>query len=325
MGCLRLFLAFLVLISHMGYTWHGYNPGVMAVAVFYLLAGHVVAKLWLHAPAERRLQWFARDRAWRILPQYYLSLVVAAAMWYWLQPDSYHVSATPTIFDWFANLTIVPLNYFMFNGTDQFTLLAPAWSLGAEIQFYFLVPVLLLSRNILFMALALSLGVFSFAQTGLINPDIYGYRLLPGILFLFICGALCIQPQRTTRTLLVLLWLIGCVYVAYLSLQPTNPPYVFEVALGFIVGLPCVVWGSRPSVRPQWWRVVQQRAGVYSYALFLLHFPLLWVVQPRLGNGAVAVVVVCVMNLLYAEFAHRYIERPLWSRFRPYLGKPSPR
>jgi peptidoglycan/LPS O-acetylase OafA/YrhL len=47
MGSLRFLLACLVLLSHLGISIGGLNPGVSAVVVFYLLAGHVAARLWL--------------------------------------------------------------------------------------------------------------------------------------------------------------------------------------------------------------------------------------------------------------------------------------
>lgn len=321
MGFIRLFLAFLVLISHMGYSWYGYNPGVMAVAVFYLLAGHVVAKLWLNAPAEQRLRWFLRDRALRILPQYYVSLGVAIALWWWLQPDSFHVSATPSLFDWFANFSLIPLNYFMFNGVDGFTLLAPSWSLAVEIQFYLLVPWLFAARYRFGLALAVSVSVFTLAQMGYLNPDIYGYRLLPGVLFLFMSGALCIRPSKPQQRLLLGGWLVGLVYVGCLFTQPHNPSFVLEVALGFVVGLPVVWWHSQHPYRFSGvWGRLQQRAGLYSYALFLIHFPMMWLVQPHLGSGPLAVGVIVVLCLLYAELVYRWVESPVWRKFRPFLG-----
>lgn len=324
MGALRLLLAFLVLLSHMGYSGFGYNLGVMAVVVFYLLAGQVVAKLWLNAPTEQRLHWFMRDRALRILPQYYTSLLVAALLWWGLHPDNYHVSIAPNWTNWLENLTILPLNYYMFNGSDRFTLLAPAWSLAVEIQFYLLVPLLLLNRNILYAALGLSLVVFTLAQLGYLNSDIYGYRLLPGVLFVFLSGALCIYPHAWARHVLLVLWLLCCIYITYLLRQPYTPSFVLEVAVGFMVGLPLVWWHSQPRSCPRStsrWARLQQRAGLYSYALFLIHFPLLWWLQPWLGRGAWAVTLIVVLSLLYAELVYRLIERPLWRRYRPFVRR----
>ena len=74
----------------------------------------------------------------------------------------------------------------MFNGSDQYTLIPPAWSLGAEVQFYLLAPFLLIWPKRLLLAGLLSLGVYLTALSGFINSDWYGYRLLPGVLMFFL-------------------------------------------------------------------------------------------------------------------------------------------
>jgi len=136
-GFFRFFLASLVLISHMGFTVFGLNPGVTAVVVFYLLAGQVVCRLWqrqAHLSYPQRVRWFYRDRLWRIAPMYGYVLIVGYTAWL-MGADSYFISSTPEVSDWLNNFLVIPLNYYMFNGADTFTLLPPAWSLAVELQF----------------------------------------------------------------------------------------------------------------------------------------------------------------------------------------------
>ena len=45
-GYIRFALAFLVMLSHIGVRVYGLNPGVMAVVIFYILAGYVVSHLF---------------------------------------------------------------------------------------------------------------------------------------------------------------------------------------------------------------------------------------------------------------------------------------
>jgi len=239
-GFFRFFLAAMVLISHMGINVLGINPGVCAVVVFYLLAGQVVCKLWQRQADlafGSRIRWFYRDRIWRIAPMYGYVLLLGMAAWL-LGAESYFMSATPGLIEWANNLLVIPLNYFMFNGSDTFTLLPPAWSLAAEIQFYVLVPFLLTKTRRVALAWAASLAVFLAAQTPMLNTDVFGYRLLAGIGFVFICG--CWLAARKPLSLanprqiaLFGLWLMVGLYAAALWAIPAHrEPFNLEVALG---------------------------------------------------------------------------------------------
>jgi peptidoglycan/LPS O-acetylase OafA/YrhL len=134
---LRFILAILVLFSHIGVSFLGINPGVMAVVIFYVISGYVMAALIEgHYKGLNRTKLFYGDRLLRIYPRYAL---YAALSWIWLVTvghPTHFLILTPSVMDILNNVLIVPLNFFMYNGWDRFTLLPPAWSLGAEVLFY---------------------------------------------------------------------------------------------------------------------------------------------------------------------------------------------
>lgn len=79
MGTYRLILALLVLVSHMGLTVLGLNPGVVAVISFFMLSGYVMtALIKRYYLAPRSIPDFYLDRLMRLQPQYlfYLTLSV---------------------------------------------------------------------------------------------------------------------------------------------------------------------------------------------------------------------------------------------------------
>src|SRR5690606_41657657 len=101
----------------MGISLYGHNPGVFAVAIFYLLAGQVVVRLWLRMPGDNwlaRCGDFYRDRLLRIAPMYMGMLCIGVLAWYLGAPSCF-VSATPAVWAWLGNLLIVPLNYYIYN------------------------------------------------------------------------------------------------------------------------------------------------------------------------------------------------------------------
>lgn len=324
MGLLRLILASMVMLSHMGISFAGLNPGVSSVIVFYMLAGHVVSQLWLRRPAhggESTALWFYQDRLWRILPLYCFALIIATALW-WLGAQSPFIGLSPSWHDWLANLLIIPLNYYMYTGQDGFTLLPPAWSLGVELQFYLLVP-LLLSRPTLAVAAALlSFAVFILAQLGVLDTDVFGYRLLGGVGFVFLAGTLLGRPDRLSRSCLGLLWLGNVFYAGWLLSGDHHQPYNLEVALGFTLGLPLLaVFFKFP--RKGAWQTLQRRAGELSYGVFLLHFPAMWGLQMIGLSGHYTAWMVFLASALLAWVGHSAFERPLWKRFRLKLSDSS--
>ncbi|UXZ55065.1 acyltransferase [Halomonas sp. 7T] len=327
MGVLRFALALLVLLSHMHIYVAGLNLGVSAVVVFYLLAGHVVCRLWERLAFQRvsdKLRWFYRDRVWRIAPLYGYALLISLLAWA-LGAESYFISEGLSMLALVQNVLIVPLNYYMVSGIDRFTLLPPAWSLAVELQFYLLVPLLLVRWQFAALAAALSIGVFVLAQLPLLNTDIFGYRLLPGVLFIFVVGGvwqsrdLAASLTQVKSLLLFSLWAVITAYTGWLFMHVEwRAPYNLEVALGFAVGFPLLVLFSRLRVAP-WLHIVQRLLGALSYGVFLLHFPAMWLLalfRPGLEHSVVAVV---ALTTCLAIIGHFCVERPLWQRYRQML------
>lgn len=323
MGLLRLVLASLVMISHLGISIAGLNPGVVSVIIFYLLSGHVVSQLWARRPQHIHSPslWFYKDRLWRIVPLYMVALLLAISLW-WAGAQSPFIGRVPHWQDWLANILIMPLNYYMYTGQDAFTLLPPAWSLGVELQFYLLVPLLLSRPRLALVSALLSLTVFVLAQCGVLNTDIFGYRLLAGVGIVFLAGTLLGRNDRLSHGCLVLLWLSSIIYVGWLLNGDRHQPYNTEVALGIVLGLPLLVaFLSFP--RQGAWQTLQRRAGELSYGVFLLHFPAIWLLQFLGFAGPSTAWMVFVLSVLLAWVAHTAVERPLWAQFRLKLPENS--
>lgn len=318
LGTLRLLLALAVALSHAGLSIAGLNPGVIAVTGFYLVSGYVMAGLLQrHYPGPRHAGGFYLDRVLRLMPQYlfYLLLVL---VWQFaaLSPapaatQAYFLSRQPDAVDLFNNLAVIPLNYFMWNGADRYTLIPPAWSLGAEMQFYLLAPFILLwPRRLLGLGL-LGLGVYLLAVFGQINSDWFGYRLLPGVLTFFLLGALLRhlhQHDRSRAALaLVVVTVLGSVAVGVLARAHGSlfQPYNQETLLGLILIFP-LLHGLARRRRRGW----DEHAGDLSYGLFLNHFLVLWVVFPG-GVSAAQLPVFLLLGLLLAFLSQRYVERPV--------------
>jgi peptidoglycan/LPS O-acetylase OafA/YrhL len=71
-----------------------------------------------------------------------------------------------------------------------------AWSLSLEVFFYFVIPFIVIWGNKRSFAVVViaSLCIFFVAYLGIINTDEWGYRRLPGALFMFLAGAAMASP-----------------------------------------------------------------------------------------------------------------------------------
>ena len=294
LGTFRLFLALCVALSHANVQIAGLNPGVIAVVCFYLISGYVMTGLLRsHFPGRAHIGHFYLDRALRLMPQYLLIAGLTLILYLVAKPATPFLAHAPALSDLLNNLLVVPLNWYMFNHSDSFTLIPPAWSLGAELQFYLLMPLLLLWRLRTF-AFALGLLVYLLAAWGMIDTNIYGYRLLPGVLTFFMLGSVLHDVRREDANksrLIVGAAVLGCAACALVLWRFDHLSLLYnrETLLGVALGLPILLWLTRQSPKaqqksagandrrigpPRPW--LDSRLGDLSYGVFLNHFLIQW-------------------------------------------------
>lgn len=254
-GYIRFILAYFVLLSHVGIGLAGKNIGVFAVVIFYILAGLVTSKVFIKiAPQNAQISYFVKDRFLRIYPAFLFAFVLTALFFCttsYLQP---HFSAKNLL----ANALIVPLNYFFWLDVSVIDapvglnfLIPPAWSLGAELQAYALLVLAIKFRRLGY-ALALgSLGVYVAANLGFIDSDIYGYRLVCGVFFMFYTGFLIYQKQHSK---LAVFYSAMTALACYLFYSRNFGVFSVETALGYLFGAAIVyivAWFIEPKLKEQ--------------------------------------------------------------------------
>ncbi|WP_347903298.1 acyltransferase [Pseudomonas purpurea] len=272
MGTYRLILALLVLVSHMGLTVLGLNPGVVAVISFFMLSGYVMtALIKRYYLAPRSIPDFYLDRLMRLQPQYLFYLTLSVIYFFAADVHDFFVHAI-TWQSLILNALIVPNSFYMTPLMADGVIIPPAWSLGLEACFYLVIPFLLIYR-LRWLAFGSSLVVFLFAYSTTINTDWFGYRLLPGTLFMFLLGSFLYEKGRRERLAIVATCGLCCaLLVATLVFGVNRVPFNAEVLLGVVVGVPMIfLLAQRSSGR------LDQLLGNISYGVFLNHFLLIWV------------------------------------------------
>lgn len=316
MGLYRLILAAAVAVSHMDIPIYGYNPGVIAVISFYILSGYVMTMLIKrYYLAPHMIPHFYADRAARLYPQFLLYAVATLVALLFIpikSPFLENLNASTVA----LNLSMLPLGYYML-GLSNAMLIPQSWSLGLELTFYLVVPFMLLwfDRRSMLLLAAASLSIFALAYTGKINTDWFGYRLLPGTLFMFMVGMAFADRERFSPWFPVAMLGIagGLLYLA--------PPHILalphnhEVLIGFVIGvLALTVLQWVPFSR------FDEALGNISYGLFLNHFIAIWIAidgygwtRPFTNRQAAAIV---FSSAVAAVASYILVERPVlrWRR-----------
>ncbi len=320
-GSFRFLLAALVALSHVGVQIAGLNPGVIAVIGFYMTSGYVMTALLRKTDTDwHGVRWFYLDRLLRIMPLY-LTVAGITLIWFlWSARTSLYLQHAPGWQDLLNNALIVPLNFFKFNDSAAFTLVPPAWSLGAEIQFYLLIPLLLI-RRLRALAFAIGLAVYGIAAWGLIDTDTFGYRMLPGAMMFFLLGS-ALHDVRLRPRLGLVLALGGALaaLLIWLLLQQhgrLSLGFNRETLAGVGLGLPILLALSR--LRLQRW---DSWLGDLSYGVFLCHF----LVQTAFMPPPTTLQETCiylVASIALAALLHWLVERPA-QQWRRRMRPPSP-
>jgi peptidoglycan/LPS O-acetylase OafA/YrhL len=305
LGVLRLILAFSVLYSHTENYPYGYNTGVVGVIGFFLISGFVMTALCgKYYNDVRSVPTFYADRLLRLYPQY-LVYITAAAILGAVGPNRYQVLVRDVIlnlliFPYEVSVWILPHNFF----------LQPTWTLGLEVAFYAVIPFILIFR-LSTIALLLSAAFFLLPYFGLIDTDLWGYRLLPGTLFMFLTGSFIYRSLDRPFSLTVRrVWTYAFVLLIGTHVWPELNALYFnrDVLTGLVVFIPILrMLHRQPSGR------FDRTCGDLSYGVFLNHTVIIYVIRwcGVRYFGAYAIAIVAASSLGFSALTYRIVERPI--------------
>lgn len=315
---LRGLAALIVVVSHGANA--GLLPGVLGqgfgqqgVALFYVLSGFLMARLYLPRPPDRAaLGAYAAARIARVLPLFYAVLLASAALLLAAGPDIYQIGGAQ---GFAAHALLV-------QGSGRVL-----WSVPLEMQFYVLFALLWwaagrgwlawgLAGLVLLQIAALAL---TFAVSAALSREV-NVHALPFWLHFFTCGiaAALLRPRHVPG------WLVaGALLLAPLMLPEARralgwwvgPNFADPVTAGAPVLLfVLVLWRrdlfgvlARPPLR---------FLGRISFGIYLLHYPLLLAV-PALGlDGLAGFAVVALLSVAVAAASFHGFEAPLQRHLR---------
>ncbi|BCX79791.1 acyltransferase family protein [Campylobacter sp. 19-13652] len=302
LGYVRLMLSFLVLFSHIWLN-ESFNIGSFAVMVFYILAGLVTSKVFIDV-AKLNIFYFVRDRIIRIFPSYFVIFILSILFLSVTGFGNFNIN-NPNII---ISLFIVPLNYFYFfdlsviDAPVGLNLLIPtAWSLGLELQAYLLLILAIVFKKIgVFMAFG-SFLVFVLSNFGVLDANLFGYRLICGVFFLFYSGFLIYTKKYKILSLFLILSIMLICFIKIFGLAFLA--FGLESISGFVFGsLLIVLCGiKKPQLR------LNSFFGSLSYIVFLDQFLCIWICE----YFGISVLYSIAFSILLAIFIYFLIEKPM--------------
>ena len=299
--------------------------GYLAVATFFVLSGFVLALSYGSSVWNRRsLARYAVARIARVYPVYALSILVVAPF---IADERLPLSGGPLFADKASLLANYALLLQGWTGTLPVGWNTPAWSLSCEMFFYLCFPLVIGIlgasgwRSVAAMAAAACILPEALPRLGMPavwKPLIHLSDFAMGIAaarawtlamerrpHLEGRGSWLYGPAALLGAALIA-WpaVLGSVVELNTPLRPLNALLLGGLALGG--GIPARTLALRLSVH----------LGKASYAMYILHVPLLWwygrwaaKLPVRLGNTASAVAFVTTV-IVISSLVFRYIEEP---------------
>lgn len=355
MGTLRLILALAVVLTHTS-AFYGFESvgGKIAVQAFYIISGFYMSMILNEKYSSYKL--FITNRLLRLYPAYLtvLILVIMAGL------AKFIFSGEPTmVFECYANwwnqidlstklllilsnLTIYGQDLILLLGVDtqsghlfftenfqsthpqlyHFLFVPQAWTLGLELTFYLIAP--LIVRRKLSVILFLMLGSLSIrlllAGNGLIN-DPWHYKFFPSELIFFLAGNLSYKLYKVQDRQLMagsiskIILGVMIVFTVFYDRIPetgwTQFAYKDIVYLtAFTLALPFIFEVSKN------WNIDRQ-VGELSYPVYISHIFVMSVALPFLGKlhlpfgNEGSGVYVCILSVIFSILLNHFVNKPI--------------
>jgi peptidoglycan/LPS O-acetylase OafA/YrhL len=302
-----------------------FMDGHTAVTLFFVLSGFLILHLLIRekdTTGTVSIKRFYVRRIFRILPLYYLTLLIGAIIvlltWNAAGDVARDEASNPVY--WIAAV------FFLYNFLRSTALpITHLWSLNVEEQFYLIAPQLIKTARSIPVALvgfaALKLGIelgchFLYQSTG---NSLYLYLLssFRSIRFesMALGGLAAYLVYRQHPLLRVIFHPVVQVVTAicFVVIAVSDLPLLagMDIAVSLVFAVVIVNTAAAPRCIYRFETPLLRYLGDLSYAMYMGHVPILWVLYAVGVKGIAFQSAGVVLTLVAAYLLHRYIELPI--------------
>jgi peptidoglycan/LPS O-acetylase OafA/YrhL len=322
---LRGIAVLLVVLFHLNMI--GFSSGFLGVDVFFVISGYLMAMMYKH---DKKVEFFIK-RAKRLLPAYFFVIIATLLASIFLVAPNDYKQVTDQSF--FAVSFLPNMGYWLENSyfdKETFKPLLHLWSLGVEIQFYLLVPILwwifhkfkfsfflllIFSASACFFILNISTKTAFFWMPFRIWEFLLGFGV-----FKYFSNFKWFENKKFGWVGVV--FLLGIIAIPAIKIDgaamgffmghPGLTALVISVctAATLALGIPNVLLSNPISS-------IFEKIGDYSYSIYLTHFHIIVLFLYKPFSGTVLrpeniqqLMVILFLIVIFSVFVFKFIEQP---------------
>ena len=342
---LRAFAVFAVILYHMGAPFA--RGGLLGVTVFFVISGYLITGLltaeWESTGTINLPQfWFRRIR--RLFPAIFLVIVVMAAVYSFASPlllTKMRPDIIPGLF-WFENWWYILRDLSYFEAAGAPSPLTHFWSLAIEEQFYLVWPILLLTayklganKKLVRRACLVLAAISALAMAIMYDPagdpsrvyygtDTRAFSLLIGAWLSFAWPGSQLTEEGTrnvpSRSVAILdgvglaafLGIIAmCVFISgYADFMYYGGLVICSILSAVVIAVlahPRSLFARIAGLKPFVW------IGQRSYGMYLWHFPIIVLLQPRNATSLPWWIYIIEIALIIgiSHLSYEFVETPI--------------
>ena len=294
---LRTLAIISVLFFHLGFDFFKY--GFLGVDIFFILSGFLMYKYFQTEFNNKSVFKYYLNRAFRVIPLYLIAnlIVLLISFFYLISPHEFYLIIKHYFFSSYFLPNVGYWSEESYFGSTIFKPLLNFWSLGVEIQYYLIFPLIFLFIKNRFntkILILIFLSLTGYVLFNSISPKT-SFFLLPTRLWEFLLGIYCAKYFKKLNKvkiniigsisfIFIILFLIFLSFEQFYFLEKNF--YLFTIIIAIFTSIILISGINKSLIENFLLKKIFLTISKYSYSLYVVHFPIIVFINyyPFKGN-----------------------------------------